>query len=324
MFVYPEKDDAFIDCLARYLKAGLDAGEMCVCALSGNTERLHHRLRELSADPDSAASSGQLSIIDPASVYLRGGTFDRTRIIRQAQEMMTVAQSSWNGMRAYGDTEAIIGSRTIRLKLLEYEAIVNRGLSFNIALCGYQSNITPRSLLAQARSVHPFIAGTKSFRKNRGYLCTERFLSSFYKFRRVSRVYPASEGYARAVRRDLEEVAARTPFTMTEIEEMKIAVGEAFTNALEHGCRTLSDDKAHIHVSLSPQPTKFVVQVRDHGSGFSLSDEDLPDLIEVRGRGLHLMRRLMDHVRTEPCRGDTIVVMWRRYSSPFNESPPAR
>ena len=318
IFVYQDKDDVFLGGIARYLNAGLHAGEMCVCALPGSSDGLYRRLQELGADPDSATSSGQLSLLEPASVYLHDGTFDWTGTMRFWGEKMAIAESSWNGIRVYGDLEILMHSRIMRLKLLEYESIVNRAFSFNIALCGYQSSVTSRTLLTQAKSVHPIIATPRSIQANHRYLDTNRFLSSFYKFRRVSRVYPASGQYAQAARRDLEEVAARTPLTMTEIEEMKIALSEAFANALEHGCRTLSSDKAHIHVRLSPHPTEFVIEVRDHGSGFTLPDEHLPGPDEVRSRGFHLMRGFMDYVGLERRRGDTIIVMRREYSCPFD------
>ncbi|HXT15552.1 MAG TPA: ATP-binding protein [Gemmatimonadaceae bacterium] len=78
-----------------------------------------------------------------------------------------------------------------------------------------------------------------------------------------------------------------------------VALTEALSNAILRGN---GDDPAkHVHVRAEVDTTQLVVEVEDEGSGFDfgLLDKDptTPDNIEREdGRGLFLMRKLMDRV----------------------------
>ncbi len=212
-----------------------------------------------------------------------------------------------------------LDSRTMRLKLLEYESRVNLSSSrINMALCGYESSTTPRALLVQMKSLHPFLASVRSLKTNRGYVEPGRFFTTFYRFQRVSRTYPAGAQYATECRRHFEELAARTPMTMPEIEDMKLALGEAFTNALEHGCAGLAQERCHVHVGFFPQTTGFTIEVRDHGRGCPSPAEDgLSEPSGLHGRGILLMRNLVSDMGIERRKNSTVVTLHTAYSSPF-------
>ena len=321
MFVYPKRDEVYLDRLAGYLKAGLDSGEMCVCVLPQVPESLFDRMRAIGADAAPAIETGQLSVHDSREVYLNWGTFDMGRVLDFWKANIEKANTRWNGIRIFGEPDGTALNRTLRLKLLEYESNVNLSFSkISIALCGYQSSTTPRTLLVQMNHVHPFVASIRSMQRNHQYIEPRRFLSTFYRFQRISRIYPALPMKANECRRHFEEIAARTPMTMVEMESMKLAVGEAFANALEHGCSDLPAHLRHIHVGFLPQPTEFIVEVRDHGNGFipPSDDEPAPDPEQPRCRGLHLMRNLVHGVDIDRRRDDTVVTLRLEYSFPFN------
>ncbi len=79
---------------------------------------------------------------------------------------------------------------------------------------------------------------------------------------------------------------------------VKIALVEALTNAIEHGNRF--DKKKKVSVRATFDPERAVFDIRDEGKGFDF--RALPDptqkefLFRPRGRGVYMMRQFMDEV----------------------------
>ena len=79
-----------------------------------------------------------------------------------------------------------------------------------------------------------------------------------------------------------------------------IAVVEAATNAIQHGNH--EEQAKRVDISVEINPADLIVVVRDYGNGIinrEVGDDDdtLPeDLYATRGRGIALMRALMDTV----------------------------
>lgn len=82
---------------------------------------------------------------------------------------------------------------------------------------------------------------------------------------------------------------------------LQIAVIEAGTNAIQHG-NVFAEDKA-VTFDFSVDPSGVVVEVEDHGSGFDPNrvqdPTDTSALLNPHGRGLYLMRSLVDEVTFE-------------------------
>ena len=82
---------------------------------------------------------------------------------------------------------------------------------------------------------------------------------------------------------------------------LQIAVIEAGTNAIQHG-NVFAEDKA-VTFDFAVDPSGVVVEVEDHGSGFDpnrvLDPTDPSALLNPHGRGLYLMRSLVDEVTFE-------------------------
>ncbi len=89
------------------------------------------------------------------------------------------------------------------------------------------------------------------------------------------------------------------------VNAVTIAVIEAGTNAIQHG-NVFADDKTVTFV-FRVSPGEIAVRVDDHGRGFDASKVEDPtdpsNLLDPHGRGLYLMRALMDEVTFET-RGD--------------------
>jgi len=82
---------------------------------------------------------------------------------------------------------------------------------------------------------------------------------------------------------------------------LQIAVIEAGTNAIQHG-NVFAEDKA-VTFEFAVDPKGVVVEVEDHGSGFDPNrvqdPTDSSALLNPHGRGLYLMRSLVDEVTFE-------------------------
>ena len=87
-----------------------------------------------------------------------------------------------------------------------------------------------------------------------------------------------------------------------EIAEITTAVGEAATNAIEHGG---ASGHTSFEVSGSHNGDQIEIAVRDHGSWREERPGD-------HGRGLDLMRTLMDTVSVNPTEEGTVVSLRRR------------
>jgi serine/threonine-protein kinase RsbW len=86
--------------------------------------------------------------------------------------------------------------------------------------------------------------------------------------------------------------------TDNEESRMRLCLDEALRNAVMHGNAYNSSKKARARAFLSG--TSWTVIVDDEGGGFR--EEDLPDpdapenMLEESGRGVHLIRSMMDEV----------------------------
>jgi serine/threonine-protein kinase RsbW len=94
-----------------------------------------------------------------------------------------------------------------------------------------------------------------------------------------------------------------------------VAITEALSNAILYGNRERLDK--HIHVRAEVDRERLVVEVSDEGPGFDLErseiDPTIPEnLLREDGRGLFLMRRLMDTVERFDDRGNVIRMTLRR------------
>jgi serine/threonine-protein kinase RsbW len=99
---------------------------------------------------------------------------------------------------------------------------------------------------------------------------------------------------------ELVELAREVKCNEKHLEQVELALREALTNAIIHGNR--QDPNKKVMVRCFCQPHRgLLVSVDDEGSGFD--PKQVPDptqaerLLETHGRGLFLMRRLVDRVR---------------------------
>ena len=115
------------------------------------------------------------------------------------------------------------------------------------------------------------------------------------------------------VRRECEELDYAQRQIMFNVP---VALTEALSNAILRG--NLDDPAKHVHVRAEVDTVRLVVEVADEGDGFdldaSLVDPTTPGNVDREdGRGLFLMRKLMDRVeRIEGTRGSVVRMTLRR------------
>ncbi len=118
---------------------------------------------------------------------------------------------------------------------------------------------------------------------------------------------PCREEYASTVRLQAEAIARRVQFSDEEIYDIITAVGELCDNAIEHG-----RSERGVEVEYSMTATEFRVEVTDFGPGFDPRGrgDEPPDVFAESGRGIFLMKSLMDTLQIDsaPGRGTRIVM----------------
>lgn len=95
-----------------------------------------------------------------------------------------------------------------------------------------------------------------------------------------------------------ERVAEEMSFSKEEKDDIAISVTEVVNNAIIHG--NLADPKKIVHIVFCREEDSLIVKIRDEGDGFN--PDDLPDptstdnLLKLKGRGIFIIRQLMDDV----------------------------
>jgi serine/threonine-protein kinase RsbW len=124
---------------------------------------------------------------------------------------------------------------------------------------------------------------------------------------------PARAEWVAVARLAVAAVASRQRFSVDDIEDIKLAVAESCTNAIQHG---LEDGTIAIVCEVSAE--SIVVTVRDRGQGPPLGaveEERIGEAGRTEDLGVFLIRALMDNVEyTSDVREGTQLMMTKRVS----------
>jgi len=98
----------------------------------------------------------------------------------------------------------------------------------------------------------------------------------------------------------VQGIAEQMDFEEDDADAIAISVIEAGTNAIQHGHR--KDPSKTVQFRLDLYPDHLLVQVQDSGPGFDLDNAfgsdptSAEDLMRSSGRGIFIMRQMMDQV----------------------------
>jgi serine/threonine-protein kinase RsbW len=118
---------------------------------------------------------------------------------------------------------------------------------------------------------------------------------------------PSRAEWVSVARLAIAGIASRLDFGIEDIEDLKLAVAEAYTNCIQHAA---ADGEVRIECTI--HPTKLVIEVRDQSKGFNGAEVAPRKLGEPQesGLGVFLIRTLMDDVSYEvdPRRGTRLTM----------------
>ncbi|WP_026476748.1 ATP-binding protein [Alkaliphilus transvaalensis] len=125
---------------------------------------------------------------------------------------------------------------------------------------------------------------------------------------------PNKPEYVSVVRLTVTGIANRMGFNIEEIEDLKVAIAEACSNAITHGHK----DDDNFKVSFVIEENKLVVTVCDSGRGCMINDIKNPDLDHLNqekegGLGIFIIKSLMDDVKISSSVGCGTTIMMTKY-----------
>lgn len=126
---------------------------------------------------------------------------------------------------------------------------------------------------------------------------------------------PAKQQFVSVIRLAVSGLAIRLGFTYDEIEDLKIATGEAVTNVVHH---MYGGEEGYIVMGCALFEEKIEIMVADYGNSFNFEEikskigpykegENVAMLHEG-GLGLYLMDTLMDEVKLNNEGGVTVFM----------------
>jgi len=115
--------------------------------------------------------------------------------------------------------------------------------------------------------------------------------------------------YVGIIRLTTSGVANKIGFSIDDIEDMKVAVSEACTNAIKHS----SDNMFNITFSILENG--LTIEIQDNGKGYDIENTAQPDFENPKenGLGLFIMQTLMDDVSIESKENQGTIVRMTKY-----------
>ncbi|KGX87826.1 MULTISPECIES: anti-sigma B factor RsbW [Pontibacillus] len=130
---------------------------------------------------------------------------------------------------------------------------------------------------------------------------------------------PAKPEYVGVVRLSTSGIANRMGFAYDDIEDLKVAISEAITNAVKHAYNETGEGE--ITIGFGVYENRIEVMVADHGGSFDLKkvkedigpyqEEDSVEDLREGGFGLFLIDALMDKVEINNKYG--VIVLMTKY-----------
>ncbi|MGG1679214.1 anti-sigma B factor RsbW [Neobacillus sp. NRS-1170] len=127
---------------------------------------------------------------------------------------------------------------------------------------------------------------------------------------------PAKPEYVGIIRLTTSGIASRMGYGYEEIEDVKIAISEACTNAVQHAYK--QDEGGEIVIGFGIYENKLEIVIADNGKSFNFEQTKSQlgpydasssiDQLSEGGLGLYLMETLMDEVRVSVHSGVTVFM----------------
>lgn len=127
-------------------------------------------------------------------------------------------------------------------------------------------------------------------------------------------VIPSQADQIQKIEQFAEKLADSLAFSEDEKDCLAIAITEVTANAIYHGNK--SDKKKKVFVQFTTHDDYLKIVIRDEGKGFNpqkIADPLKPEnLLKDSGRGIYIIRALMDKVTFRFNKGGTEVTLVKR------------
>lgn len=119
----------------------------------------------------------------------------------------------------------------------------------------------------------------------------------------------ANPEYVSIIRLTTSGIANKVGFCLDDIEDLKVAISEACTNAIKH---SLEDRFTIIYTMIEKGLT---IEIIDNGKGYNTKEVSEPDLDNLKesGMGLFIIESLMDKVNVESIEGKGTNIKMTKY-----------
>ena len=122
---------------------------------------------------------------------------------------------------------------------------------------------------------------------------------------------PPDPKYIAVVRLLVAGVASRAGLSVEDVDDLKVAVCEAFTNVTDHAYE--GTDRKPVVLRMTPATGSLKIEVIDEGVGFDPAGKDFRGEADTSGNGglgLYLVHSYMDDVKIESAPGSgTRIIM---------------
>ncbi|MBD3290195.1 ATP-binding protein [candidate division KSB1 bacterium] len=109
---------------------------------------------------------------------------------------------------------------------------------------------------------------------------------------------PSQLNQLQRVEKFTEDVTTKMDFSEEDRDSIAISITEIVSNAISHGNKRNRDKKVTIMYEI--YKNRLVITVQDEGTGFNVREIDDPldpkNLLKDSGRGIYIVRALMDEV----------------------------
>ncbi len=122
---------------------------------------------------------------------------------------------------------------------------------------------------------------------------------------------PTKSEYVSVARLTSSVIANNMGFDIEDIEDIKVAVGEACNNAVLH-----TENNEHtFDLAFIAESERLVIEVKDSGKGFSMDNYEEPDLAHPKehGLGIFIMKSLMDDLEIQSEIGEGTSIKMTKY-----------
>lgn len=122
--------------------------------------------------------------------------------------------------------------------------------------------------------------------------------------------------WLRLIRQTVSEYAREAGFDTRDGQAITLAVGEAVGNVIKHAYKGQTDRT--FQLLCQTRDGYLEVEIRDHGGPFDpdRTPELPPDELRAGGRGLYLIRTIMDEIKYGRDGEENVVSMRKRLASP--------